>query len=118
MVPLAWPPVGRSASGVFYSYSKGVDLKNFNLKFSNIYNTEKDDLIVFFNLVQGSQYTFTYIDHNGTSWTARFLNTELNFEEVNDEESYTYTFPSSSNNLPTTCRKNQIWNINIELEVS
>jgi hypothetical protein len=110
---------GRTAAGSFYAYSKGVALKRMGLRFENLRNVEKAALEGFFaTTVGGPGATFTYTDHDGTSWTARFLEDVLRFEETHDEKNSTTTFTLSAVTYPTTTRKNPVWNVEFELEVS
>ena len=75
--------VGRTAGGTFFSYDKGIDITRMALSFTELTETMKDDLESFFDTtVEGTTNTFTYTDHDGDDWTARFLNTELTWREL------------------------------------
>ena len=112
---------GRTAGGEFYRYSKGVDIQQFRLVFDHLRDEEKDALQGFFETtVTGPSTDFTYVDHEGTSWNARFLDDTLTFTEVDDEKKQETTFiPTSTSTTyyPTTVRELPVWSVAINMEV-
>ena len=73
---------GRTAGGVFYSYDKGVTIQVLGLAFTELTSADKAALdSCFENTVTGTEITFTYTDHASQSWTARFIQDELEWAE-------------------------------------
>lgn len=111
--------LGRTASGNIYTYDKGINIKKLNLRFENLREDEKTALENFYDItIDGIMNTFDYTDHFGTTWTARFLNTELNFEEQDSVGKTETTFDVSGTPYPSTEWDEGVYNIDIELEVS
>jgi len=111
--------LGRTASGGVYTYDKGVDTKKLTLKFENLREDEKTALENFYNTtINGIMDTFSYTDHLETVWTARFLNTELNFEELDNVGKTETTYDVSGSSFPSTEWDEGVYNTDIELEVS
>ena len=110
---------GRTAAGTLYVYAKGTDIRSMTLEFTGLRDDEKSALeSFFFSTVSGPSNTFTYTDHDGVAWTARFLDDTLNFEEVHDEKDTNTTFLVGAVSYPTTTRKNPVWRVEFDLEVS
>ena len=111
--------MGRTASGNLYTYDKGVDIKKLVLEFEELRQSEKDNLESFYNTtVDGIMNTFSLADHQGNTWTARFLNTELEFEEIDNVGKTGTTFISGGISYPSTTWDEGIYNTKIELEVT
>ena len=111
--------LGRTAGGTVYVYDLGISTQNLVLSFSNLRQSEKDCLQAFYNtVVNGVMETFSYTDHLGNVWTARFLNTELEFTEADSIGSTQDTYESGGAVYPTTTWEEGIYNVEIELEVS
>jgi hypothetical protein len=116
---------GRSAAGVLYVYDQGVPLKEIELQFENLRESEKNELQSFYDdTVEGMFRKFTYTDHHGDAWTARFLQPELEFTEIADVVASSGTFVSGAvggsggTEYPTTTRGAGVWNARVILEVS
>lgn len=110
---------GLSADGSRRRLSKGDVRRVLSLKFEGLRDAEKEDLEDFFDdVVNGAESAFTYTDHNGDAWTARFLSTELRFTEVDDGVSAAGTFGVGGTSYPTTTRTAPVWGVEIELEVT
>ena len=111
--------LGRVASGGVYTYDKGVSTKKLSLTFENLRESEKTVLESFYHTtVNGMMETFSYTDHLETVWTARFLTTELDFEEVDTIEKTGDTYVVDSITYPTTTWEEGIYKVSLELEVS
>jgi len=87
--------VGRTAAGNVYVYDRAVEVRTLRLAFAYLTDDDKDDLESFYRTTaSGALNTFTYIDHRGRSWTARFMR-PIEFTEIMDDR----------------------WNANVVLEV-
>ena len=75
--------VSRSAAGDVYVYDKGVDRYEADLSFESLSDSEKADLLSFFDTtVDGAVETFTYTDTNGAAYAARITEPDLEFRKV------------------------------------
>jgi hypothetical protein len=75
--------LGRAASGLVYTYDKGVATSEVELAFKSLSDQQKSDLASFFaNEANGVMNTFTYIDPAGVEHTARFLLSALDFRRL------------------------------------
>ena len=111
--------LGRTAGGTVYTYEKGTTTKEIELSFEELRESEKAALQSFFDTtVDGIQNTFTYTDHRGTAWTARFLEDELIFEETDSEGNSALSFSSGSETYPGNRFSRGIYSTKIRLEVS
>lgn len=78
--------VGRTAGGVVVSYDKGVTVQRMELQFKELTDTNKSELQAFFeDDVVGTQETFTFTDRESVNWTARFLQDELDWSELDND---------------------------------
>lgn len=109
---------GLAADGNRRRYGKGDVARRMMLEFANLRESEKTELKAFFDsTVDGAESTFTYTDHEGNAWTARFLATELAFREVDDAQVSVTTFSIGGSDYPTTIREAGVWAVVFELEV-
>lgn len=109
---------GLSADGTRRRYGKGGVARRMLLEFADLRESEKTELEDFFDsTVDGADSTFTYTDHDGNAWTARFLSTELNFREADDAKASATTFLIGGGTYPTTVREAGVWAVSFELEV-
>ncbi len=109
----------RSAGGTRYWYSKGITIYTLRLHWDELRDTEKRDLLDFFdNIVQGPLTQFTYRDHRGYNWTAFFQDEKIEFSEVADESTGRTTFVSGGVTYPTTERYDGVWATDVILEVT
>jgi len=109
---------GRCAGGELFVYDKGVTTYELLLEFRELRKVEKDEMDTFFiTHVDGMSDTFTYTDHNGNSWTARFLDPELIWREADDVYNAADNFTIGAVTYPSTTRKDGIWEVNVRLEV-
>ena len=106
--------LGRTASGQVFTYEKGIETKKLELEFQRLRDDEKSNLESFFSTVDGIMNTFTYKDHRGNTYTARFLDSILRFSEVLNEGKSQYGY-STYNGFRFS---KGFWNIAIKLEVS
>lgn len=75
--------LGRTAGGQVYVYDKGIAATEAILPFESLTDTEKGDLVDFFeDTAEGGMNTFTYTDSNGDAHTARFLDPRLDLIKV------------------------------------
>ena len=75
--------IGLTAGGTRYAYDKGVDRYEVDLEFQSLTTAQKSALQSFFHTtVDGVANTWTYTDTAATSFTARFLDPELDFTQV------------------------------------
>ena len=75
--------ISRTQGGNVRVHDLGVDTYGISLTFEAMTTTEKSNLQSFFNTdVDGAMNTFTYTDENSTAYTARFLDTDLQFTKV------------------------------------
>jgi len=110
--------LGRTASGGVYTYDKGVTTYKLELSFENLREDEKTLLENFYNTtIDGIMNTFTYIDHQQIEYTARFLDTELNFEEIDNVGKNDSYFTIVSSVYPSTYWDEGIYNCSFNLEV-
>lgn len=114
--------LGRSASGLVYTYDKGLTLYKLSLEFDELRQLEKDRLTSFWETsVNGIMNQFVYTDHTGKLWNARFLTTELDWIEKDSELSASGSYGagySGAPTWPTTTCADGIWYIALEMEVS
>lgn len=115
----AFQSKGRTAGGELFVYDKAPDeVYKLALTFAELRDSEKEALESFFvNDAEGMLYTFTYTDHEGTTWTARFLTPVLEFTSIADKRASTTSFTSGGVTYPTTVREESIWSVEFELEV-
>lgn len=112
--------LGRTSGGAVYTYDKGSDQKRMELEFANLRHGEKDALETFYKTtVNGIMTTWTYTDHGGTAWNARFLDDELQFiEEASDILSAaSMPFYVATLTYPGNRFTKGIWKVKINLEV-
>lgn len=107
---------GRTASGVLYRYPKGIAFKRYILKWSELTEEEKTQLITVFSTIGTNSFTFR--DHLNVSYTAYFILETLKFETISDDEENPESFYLSGRKIYSTKRKNSRYNVEIELEVS
>ena len=75
--------IGRTAAGALYVYDKGIETYEITPVFESLTNAQKAALVSFCGTtVNGSQKTFTYTDENGAAFTARFLDSFIEFMKV------------------------------------
>ena len=111
--------VGRTAGGQVYVYNLGVFTQKLTLFFSDLRQSEKNNLQNFYNItVNGVMETFSYTDHLENVWTARFLNTELEFSETDNIENTQDTYSSGGTTYPTNTWDEGVYSCEIELEVT
>jgi len=109
----------RSAGGTRYWYSKGITIYTLSLRWDELRDTEKRELLDFFdNTVQGPLTQFIYRDHRGYRWNAYFQDEKLEFAEVADSKAFDTTFSSGGTNYPTSERTAGIWSTQCVLEVT
>lgn len=109
---------GRVAGGELFVYDKGVTTYELILEFNGLRDSEKDDLETFYDTTaDGLENTFTYTDHEGGVWVARFLDTELIFVEIEDKWKQDDDFATGGATVPSTIRQEPFWNARIRLEV-
>ncbi len=109
----------RAAGGQLYVYNKGITVYKMVMFWSNLRDSEKEDLQDFFDDdANGMVNTFTFYDWRGRDWTARFLNDSFEPVEIIDSLDSGETFVSDGTTYPTTVRTTPAyWAIGIELEV-
>lgn len=117
--------LSRSASGACYVYDKGTTRVEIEAQWTSLRDDEKDVLQDFFDSdADGMVNTFTLTDHEGNSWTARFLHDTLEWEQVDDSVASSGSFCASAcetsgeTAYPTTTRSYPIWAIRLRLEVA
>jgi len=76
--------MGKTETGTVYVYSSNVSNYEVELGFEGLTDSEKDDLVSFFEDTVGITETFTYTDPGGTTHTARFIEPTLSLEKVSD----------------------------------
>lgn len=109
--------MGLSADGSRRVYDKGVAKRRLALLFTELYESEKTELEGFFDSsVNGIEKTFTYTDHDGTIWSARFLSSGIDFTEQADAAASKETYDVDGTTCPTTTRQNGKWQVELELE--
>ncbi|MFH1558016.1 MAG: hypothetical protein ABII76_24695, partial [Pseudomonadota bacterium] len=75
--------IGLTAGGTRYAYDKGVSRYEAELDFRGLTTAQKAALQGFFNsTVAGVSETWTYTDTAGGTFTARFLDPELRFDQI------------------------------------
>lgn len=111
--------LARTAGGKIFAYDKGVTSYQLTLEFSDLRQSEKDDLESFFDsVVNGTLTDFEYTDHFGTVWSAKFLVTELSFEEVDNEGSrLSFPFISDGETYPSNRFVKGVYKVSFDLEV-
>lgn len=110
--------LGRTAGGQIYAYDKGPTSKRLELEFLELRQSEKDALESFYDTtVDGVITNFEYTDHFGTTWNAKFLETELNFEETDSEGESKYHFTSGGNTYPSYRYTKGIYRVTMILEI-
>jgi hypothetical protein len=111
--------LGHSADGSRRRFGKGDVTRRLALQFEGLRDSERADLQDFFDaVVDGGSSGFTYTDQEGAAWSARFLTTELSFEEIDDEPVAAGTFSAGGVTYPTTTREKAVWAVAFELEVT
>lgn len=105
---------GRTASGVLYRYNKGVKHNRVEMRFEEMTQEEKNQLVDAFSEIRTEQ--FSLIDHAGKSWLAIFLSEKLSFEEISDDIDADSTFEVDDREIVSSQRKNPRYNVTIELE--
>jgi hypothetical protein len=114
--------LSRAADGTPYVYSKGTARIVLEADFVALRDAEKDALQDFFdNSAEGMTYTFTLTDHEGNSWTARFLHDTLKWTQLDDQVASAGTFQvdgATGTAYPTTTREEPVWSVSVELEVT
>lgn len=115
----AFQSKGRTAGGELFVYDKAPDeVYRLALRFEGLRDSERQDLEDFFvDDAEGMLNTFTYTDHEGTAWTARFLTPVLDLTTIADKTASTGTFTSGGTLYPTTVREEPVWSVEFELEV-
>ena len=89
--------LGLTSSGKRLAYDKGVDRYELELRFESLTDSEKEALVSFFHeTADGVAESFTYVDASANEYTARFLSSGLEF-----------TRPAED-----------VWNVNVVLELS
>lgn len=72
--------LGRTAGGTVKTQDLGIDTYELDVSFQSLTNTEKTNLTSFYHTtVDGITTTWTYTDEYSTEFTARFLQTRLEF---------------------------------------
>lgn len=73
----------RTAAGTLRVESYGVTVRTFPLRFFKITETDYDNLVDFFdNKANGALNSFTYYDEKGVTHTVRFINDDLDLNQV------------------------------------
>lgn len=108
---------GRTASGKFFAYKKGITIKTMRLSWNELREEEYTALQTFFEAVEGPSTVFTYTDHFGVSWTAWFTVDELPWKNEDDYAASSGYFLAGAKSYPTTVRNLPVWSLSIELEV-
>ena len=74
---------GRTQDGLLLVADRGVKIERHHLEFRALSSADREAIEDFFAAtnVNGSEQPFTYIDHNGNSWTARLLTDTLQWSE-------------------------------------
>ncbi len=94
---------GRTMAGTLRVYNKGTARKEIDIHLEDLTNTQKGDLLSFFQTkAVGMQNAFQVDDHHGSLLNARFLQSEMEFSE-----DYAETVPVT----------NPLWSVEIKLEV-
>ena len=74
---------GLTTGGTRYAYDKGIDRYEVDLSLQSLTAAEKTSLLGFFHsTTDGVVETWTYTDEDGNTYTARFLNPTLEFQQV------------------------------------
>jgi len=109
----------RDAGGGRYTYDQGVETKLMQLSWLALRESEKAALQSFFeDDADGMKESFTYTDHEGTSWTAYFDEPDLEFVAVGDQRASSGTFTSGGTSYPTTTREKAVYRVQVRLEVT
>lgn len=106
---------GMSAGGVTYNYPKGITKQKFRLRWENFCALEKAQFATMFNAIYAND--FTYTDEQKTVWNARFLLDTLDFVNILDQKDQDDPYIIGSTNYPSTTRKEDMWEVALELEV-
>lgn len=70
-------PKDYSDAGDVYIYDKGIAAKTtITLHFRNIPKTDYTNFLTFLGIVIGSKYNFTFTDTDGSTYTARIINSD------------------------------------------
>jgi len=72
---------GETAGGTLYVQDKGLQRERFELTFERITQSDRDEALVFFNVVKKSFSPFEYQDAESTLHTVRWLN-KFEFQET------------------------------------
>lgn len=107
---------GRTASGVLYRYNKGVKHNRVEMRFEEITQEEKNQLVDAFSAIRTEQ--FSLIDHAGKAWLAIFTSDKLSFEEISDNTDADSSFYVDDREIISSQRKNARYNVSIELETA
>ena len=68
-------PKDLADGGDMYIYDKGIAAKDYiSLDFRNNSKSDYTNLMTFIGVVVGSKYNFTFTDFDGTTRTARIMN--------------------------------------------
>ena len=112
--------LGRTIGGKVYVYTKGTTKYQMDLTFENLRESEKVDLAYFFDTtVGGMSTTFNYTDHMGKTWTARFIEDELQWNENdNNKDPVAESVVSAGQIYPSRRFSKGIYSVSIKLEVS
>lgn len=109
---------GRSVGGDRYVYDQGVAWQEMDLAWEELRESERTDLSDFFDLVSGQLLPWTLTDHEGTVWTARFNQPQIEFTVKADSTASKTTFTSGGNSYPTTTRQHAVYACRVQLEVT
>ncbi len=109
----------RSADGTPWVYDKGSTRRTIEATWSNLRDDELSDLRGFFkNQADRMANTFTLVDHLGRTWTARFIEPNLEAQAVGDQRASSSTFSTSGGGpYPTTQREDAAYNLTLKLEI-
>ncbi len=76
---------GRTRGGTLYVYDKGTARKEMPYEFTELSNAKKVELADFFaDDADGMVNSFQIVDHQGTTWNARFLQSDLEFTNIGE----------------------------------
>ena len=113
----------RRSDGAFYRYALATgETHEREIGWSELRRWERDDLLGFFeDTAAGVLNDFIFTDERGTAWDAHFLNTNLEFITVHDDEASSSTFNNSDtsdeSDYPTTTRSGGVYSVTVRLRL-
>ena len=111
--------LAERSDGKFYRYNLAETVVyERSLAWTELRRSERDNLANFFALIAyGVLYEFTFVDEQGVSWSAHFLDPNLEFMTVADANAGKTTFISGGYSYPTTTRSGGVFAASIRLRL-